>query len=49
MMTTKVINEQAREEFKFGQNVWFEAFLFNFGEVCDRVKLFALLEDNGYG
>ena len=47
-MVHRVINEQAREEYKFGQNSWFESFLFNFGEVCDRIKLFALLQDNGY-
>lgn len=47
-MVHKVINEQAGEGFKFGQNAWFEAFIFNFGEICDRIKLYALLEDNGY-
>ena len=46
-MVHKVINEKAGEGFKFGQNAWFEAFLYNFGEVCDRIKLYALLEDNG--
>ena len=46
-MVHKVINEQASEGFKFGQNAWFDAFLFNFGEICDRIKLYALLEDNG--
>ena len=47
-MVHRVINEQAKEDYKFGQNPWFESFLFNFGEVCDRIKLFALLQDNGY-
>ena len=30
----------------FSDNAWFQAFLYNFGEVMDRVKLFALLQDN---
>ena len=46
-MVHKVINDQAREEFKFGQNPWFDSFLYNFGEICDRIKLYAILEDNG--
>lgn len=46
-MVHKVINDQAGDGFKFGQNAWFESFLYNFGEVCDRIKLYALLEDNG--
>lgn len=47
-MVHKVINDQAKEGFKFGQqNAWFDAYLYNFGEVCDRIKLFALLQDNG--
>ena len=46
-MVHKVIDEQAREGYKFCDNAWFAAFLYNFGEVCDRVKLYALLEDNG--
>ena len=46
-MVHKVINDQAREEFKFGQNPWFGSFLYNFGETCDRIKLYAILEDNG--
>jgi len=48
-MVHKVINEQAREEFKFGHNPWFDSFLYNYGEICDRIKLYAILEDNGYG
>jgi len=48
-MVHKVINDQAREQFKFGQNPWFDSFLYNFGETCDRIKLYAILEDNGYG
>ena len=32
----------------FGGNAWFQAFIYNFGEVMDRVKLFALLQDNEY-
>ena len=46
-MVHKVINDQAREQFKFGQNPWFDSFLYNFGETCDRIKLYAILEDNG--
>ena len=46
-MVHKVINDQAKEGFKFGQNAWLDSYLYNFGEVCDRIKLFALLEDNG--
>ena len=46
-MVHKVINDQAMDGYKFGQNAWFDSYLFNFGEVCDRIKLFALLEDNG--
>lgn len=47
-MVHKVINDQAAAGYKFGQNAWFETFLYNFGEMCDRIKLYALLEDNGY-
>ena len=46
-MVHRVINDQAREGYKFGENAWFESFLYNFGEVCDRIKLYALLQDNG--
>ena len=46
-MVHKVINDQAREEYKFGQNPWFDSFLYNFGEICDRIKLYAILEENG--
>ena len=47
-MVHRVVNGQASEGFKFGENAWFESFLYNFGEVCDRIKLYALLQDNGY-
>lgn len=46
-MVHRVINDQAKEGFKFGQQPWFDAYLYNFGEVCDRIKLYALLQDNG--
>ena len=47
-MVHRVINGQAGAGFKFGENAWFESYLYNFGEVCDRIKLYALLQDNGY-
>ena len=37
---------QASEGYKFGQNAWFESYLHNFGEVCDRIKLYAILAEN---
>ena len=37
---------QASLGYKFGQNPWFEAYLHNFGEVCDRIRLYALLQEN---
>ncbi|XP_040565094.1 uncharacterized protein [Lepeophtheirus salmonis] len=47
IMVHNVINEKARDSFKFGSNPWFEAYLFNFGLILDRIKLYAILRQNG--
>ncbi len=47
-MIHSAIDRQRRkeeEEDKEGE-AWFQAFLFNFGEFLDRVKLFAMLQQN---
>lgn len=45
-MVHRVINESARLGFRFGDNPWFESFLYNFEEVADRIKLYAILHEN---
>ena len=45
-MIHKVINQQTSHGYKFGENPWFDAFLYNFGETCDRILLYAILEEH---
>lgn len=45
-MIHNVINNQLDNG--FDSNAWFQAFIHNFGELLDRVKLFAILQQNEY-
>ena len=45
-MVHNVISRQADVGFGYADNAWFQAFIHNFGEVLDRVKLFAILQEN---
>ena len=45
-MVHNVISRQAGEGSGYADNAWFQAFIHNFIEVLDRVKLFAILQEN---
>ena len=45
-MVHNVISRQAGEGHGYADSAWFQAFIHNFGEVLDRVKLFAILQEN---
>ena len=47
LMVHNVAEQQADPGMNFAANAWFQAFLFNFGEVLDRIKLFAILQEHG--